>query len=114
MTAKRFERVTIAMLEAEVYQSACMSRILSVTRKKPDTVLRQEIGYCPNPIRQARFHRRSNAQRAVNTANVVVGEVQAERCPVILGLLTECIHQPRKAADLYQHCEVLALEVQMR
>ena len=70
--------------------------------------LGQQIADRPDPIGQPRFHRRGDAKRAVNAAKVVIGEVQADRGPVVLKLLTEAVGQPRESANLHSHREVLA------
>jgi hypothetical protein len=45
---------------------------------------RDDIRDIPQPIRDASGHRRSNAKRLVNANEVVVLEVQRDRCDVIL------------------------------
>ena len=46
----------------------------------------------------------------MNAANIEVGEVPADRGPVVFKLLTECVRQPRETANLHPHCEVLAFD----
>src|ERR1035437_2010315 len=74
-------------------------------------VSRQQIPQLPNTIRQSCFHRGRDAQRLVNSAEVVVGEVEAVRGPKILPLLRERVRQPREAAHLQTDGEILALDV---
>ena len=71
----------------------------------------QQFAQFPNVIRDARFHCRGNADRAVNTAKVVIGEVQAVSRPKIIPLLRESIGEPRKAAHLHSDREVLAFHM---
>src|ERR1039458_3695023 len=73
--------------------------------------LRQQFRQIPHVIRNARLHRRGNAQGLMDAAEIVVGEVQAVRRPQILPLLREGIRQPREAAHLHSDCEVLAFYV---
>lgn len=47
----------------------------------------------------------------MNPAEVVAGEVQAERGPEVVSLLAEGVRQPRQPANLHRHCEILALDV---
>jgi hypothetical protein len=62
-------------------------------------------------IDYSRFHCGCHAQRLVNPAEVVVGEVQAVRGPQVFPLLREGIRQPRKAAHAHLDRQVLALHV---
>ena len=57
------------------------------------------------------FHRRGNADRAVNPAEIIIGEVQRERGPMILELFGESICQPSEASNLHPHRKVLTLDV---
>ena len=47
----------------------------------------------------------------MNAAQIVVGEVQAERDPVLVPLFAEGIRQPRKTANLHAYREILAFDV---
>src|SRR5712692_9335426 len=58
-------------------------------------------------IRQTRFHRGSDAQTRMNTAEIVIGEVQCDSGFQVRELLAEGIRQPRKAPKLHSHGEVL-------
>ena len=58
-------------------------------------------------VRQIRFRRRRDAQRFVNPAGIVVGEVQAVCGPQVLPLFAEAIRQPREAAHLHSDGEIL-------
>lgn len=51
-----------------------------------------------------RFHRRTEAQRLVNPAEVVVHVVRGNRVPVIVDLLGKRIGQAREAAHVHSHC----------
>lgn len=61
----------------EVYRQASAAR----------EVLGQQFRQVPNVIGDSRVHRRRHAQRAMNPAEVVIGEVQAVRGPQVLPLL---------------------------
>jgi len=63
----------------------------------------------PHAIRDACLNSGGNAQRAVDLAEVVIGEVQAERGPQIFRLLREAVGQASEAAHLHTHRQVLAL-----
>ena len=47
----------------------------------------------------------------MDTDEVVPGEVQGERRLEVRPLLRESVRQPRQAADVHPHCQVLALNV---
>ena len=70
---------------------------------------RQQVAQIPHPRCDARFHGRRHAQRLVNPAEVVVGEVQTIRRPEILPLLREGIRQTRKSAHAHADRQILAL-----
>jgi hypothetical protein len=72
--------------------------------------LYQQLPNFPNTVRQVRFHRRRNAQRLVNLAEVVVGEGKSVGSPQVFPLHRERIRQPRKAAHLHSDGKVLALQ----
>ena len=58
-------------------------------------------------IRQARFHRGSNAQTRMNTAKIVIREVQGDSGFQVIQLLAESVCQPRQSANLHPQREVL-------
>lgn len=60
-------------------------------------------------IGQLRLHAGSHAKRFVNSAKVIVSEMQAESVPVVFKLLREAVSKPRHAANLHTNGEVLAL-----
>lgn len=60
-------------------------------------------------IRQPRFHKGRNAQRFVNAARIVVGEMNAVRRPEVGPLLAEGVCQSRQAAHAHANGEILAL-----
>ena len=62
-------------------------------------------------IRDARFHGRGDADRAMNAAEVVVREIQRKRRPVVLKLLRESVGQASESPNLHPHGEVLTLNV---
>ena len=62
-------------------------------------------------IGNARFHRRGNADGAVNAAEVVEGEPQAVGAPQVVPLLAEGIGKARHAAHLHTDGEILALDM---
>lgn len=45
----------------------------------------------------------------MHTAEIVVGEVQAERSPVVLPLLTECVREPGEPPNAHSQAQVAAL-----
>ena len=60
-------------------------------------------------IGQSCFHRRSDPQRLVNPAKVVVHEVERNR-PVILKFLAESVRQPREPPHAHPHRQIAALD----
>ena len=62
-------------------------------------------------IAQACLHCRSHFQAFVNTAKVVVNEIQGKHVNVVINLLAEAVCQSGEAAHAHTHCEVLALDV---
>ena len=58
----------------------------------PCPILRQQLAYCPDVIGNFGFHRRRDAQRFLNPAEVVIGEVQGE-----VATLWACRLNTRKA-----------------
>jgi hypothetical protein len=68
-----------------------------------------DFQYAPNMVSDARFHRGSHAQCLVNTAKVVVHEVNRNRIEVIFNFLAEPICKARKSAHSHPHREILAL-----
>ncbi len=54
-------------------------------------------------IRDARFHGRGDADRAMNAAEVVVREIQRKRRPVVLKLLRESVGQASESPNLHAH-----------
>jgi len=73
--------------------------------------LTQQFLQCPDVIRDPRFHCGSDADRAVDSHEIVVGKIQGERSVVILPLLTEGVRQPSESANLHSHGQVLALDM---
>ena len=73
--------------------------------------LHQQFTKVPRAIRNSRFHGRGDAQRLMDPAEVVVGEVQAICRPQVLPLLRERVRQPREAAHLHSDREVLAFHM---
>jgi hypothetical protein len=65
-------------------------------------------------IGKASFHRRGNAQRLVNPAEVVVREMERHGVGEVLDFLGERIGKARKPAHAHPHREVLALDVGRR
>ena len=59
----------------------------------------QQFSDRPDVIGQFRLHRRSDPQLHVDTAEIVVREMQAVRRPQILPLLAEPVGQPRESTD---------------
>ncbi len=53
--------------------------------------------------RNPHFHCRSDAQRFMNAAKVVIGEVKAQRRPMVLKLFREGIREASQASDLHSH-----------
>ena len=72
---------------------------------------RQHLIEAPNVVSDLRFHCGRNADRLVDTAEVVVRKPQRQLRPVVLELLTEGVREARKAPDLHPHGEVAALHV---
>jgi hypothetical protein len=60
-------------------------------------------------ICKTRLHRGSNAQTRMNTAEIVVREVQSDSGFQVRQLLTEGIRQPRKSTHRHSHSQVLPL-----
>ncbi len=58
-----------------------------------------------------RFHRRSNADCAVDSHEVVIGEILGERSEVILPLFAECVSQPGEAPHLHTHGKILPFDI---
>jgi len=73
--------------------------------------LRQQFFQVPHMIRDARFHRRGDADSGVDAAEVVVGKPQAVGAPQVVPLLAEGIRQSGHAAHLHSDGEVLAFHV---
>ena len=57
----------------------------------------------PNMVGDTRFHRGSDAQTRMNTAEIVIGEVQCDSGFQVRELLAEGIRQPSKAAHRHPH-----------
>ena len=53
----------------------------------------QQLCQIPDVIGDASFHGRSNAVPAVNPVEIVVGDEQGRRCPVVLKLLREAVRR---------------------
>ena len=62
-------------------------------------------------VSEVRFHCGRDAQRLVNPAEIVIGEVQAVRGPQVFPLLGEGVRLPGQTAHGYSDCEVLAFYV---
>src|ERR1022692_1094040 len=62
-------------------------------------------------LTNASLHRRSNPQRLVNPAEVVVHMKQRQHSDVIFELLTEGVRQPGKPPHIHSHVEILSLNV---
>ena len=62
-------------------------------------------------IRDPRFHGRRHADRAVNPAEVIEGEVKRQGSPVVLKLAAKTIRQSRESADVRPHGQVLAFNM---
>jgi len=73
-----------------------------------------QVGQRPNAVAETRFHRWCNSQRLVNPAKVVVHKVESAGAPVCLDPLAECVSQPREAAHLHSHGEVIPFRMASR
>jgi hypothetical protein len=62
-------------------------------------------------ITDTSLHRRSNPQRLMNAAKVVVHMKQGQHSDVIFELLTEGVRQPGEPPHIHPHVEVLSLNV---
>ena len=60
-------------------------------------------------ISQSSFHRWCDAQRLVDSAKVVVHEIQRNHVPVVLQLLAESVCEPGESAHPHPHRKVAAL-----
>src|SRR5580704_7472389 len=58
-------------------------------------------------IRDSGLHGRSDAERSVCAAKVIVSEMQGNRSLQIRELLAECIGEPRESANVHPHREIL-------
>src|SRR5437667_5166956 len=67
----------------------------------------QQFGQTPNVIGNPCFHRRSHAQAAVNTAEIVMGKIQRHSGFQIFQFSGESNREPCKPAKLGSHSEVL-------
>ena len=61
-------------------------------------------------IRDSCFHCRSDAERFVNAAEIVVGEPQRDRCPVVLPFLAERIRKAGEPANAHPRAEIGPLD----
>jgi hypothetical protein len=68
----------------------------------------QQFRKVPHVIRDARFHRRRDADRTVNAAEVVEREIQAVRGPEALPLFREPIREPGQSAHVHADRQVQA------
>ena len=62
-------------------------------------------------MRNSRFHRGSNADRAVNPAEIIIRKVQRKRSQMVFQFLAEAICQSSESANLHTHREVLTFNV---
>ena len=74
--------------------------------KQPD-----KVSDVPYAIRETGFHCRSNAERLVYPAKIVVRKMQGARQPVGFDFFGECICQPGESAHLHTHGELLPLDM---
>jgi hypothetical protein len=72
---------------------------------------REQFREIPDVVGDPRFHRRGNAERAMNAAEDVVGEIQAERGPVVLKLGADAVGQAGETPNLHAHGKILTLDV---
>jgi hypothetical protein len=63
--------------------------------------LHKQFAKTPNVIGNPRFHRRGYAQGCVNSAEIVEGEMQRNRCLQVYKFLGESIRQPRESSQLH-------------
>jgi hypothetical protein len=85
--------------------------MLPLPEKKRLLVLIQKSHHLfniPNVICNSRFHRWRNAQRLVNTAKVVVHEIQRQCRDVVLNFLAECVCQPCETSHRHTHGQIRA------
>ena len=62
-------------------------------------------------IGDSSFHRRGDAERLMDAAEIVIRKVQGDSRSQVLPLFRERIGKPRQSANLHSHREVLALYV---
>jgi hypothetical protein len=62
-------------------------------------------------IRDPRFHRRSDAERLVYAAEIVVHEMKRNGMAKIVYFLRESVGQPRETAHFHSHGQVLAFNI---
>ncbi len=67
--------------------------------------------YRPHMVRNAKLHRRRDAQGFVNAAHIVVRNVQGDGSTVVQVGLAEAVRKPREPALRHAQREVLALNV---
>ena len=70
----------------------------------------QEFAHTPDVVRDPGSHRRRDSQRLVNSAEIVIREVQTERVPQVFPLLAEAQCQPSHAAHLGSDRQVAAFD----
>lgn len=78
--------------------------------KAENTSRLQKFAHCPDVIGNTCFHSRSDAQRLVDTAEVIEREPQRNGSPVVLPFFAEGIRQAREAADSHSETQVAALD----
>ena len=68
----------------------------------------------PHPVRHSCRHRRRYPKAPVNPDEVIVSEMQGQRCLEIVQLLAEGVRQPRESPAGHPDREVLPLHVARR
>lgn len=71
----------------------------------------KQLREAPSVVGQSGFHRGSDPQRGVDSAEVVVREVQSDGCAKVLPFLRESIGQARQPSHLHTHGQVLAFNM---
>ena len=84
---------------------------LARLRRRVLKASREQFADRPDVVRQSLRHRRRDAKRLMDAAEIEMRDEQSDRCKMLINSLAEPIRQPREAARRHAERQVFPLSI---